>query len=67
MEHRIRQIINEIFSDLQQACADSGEPLCAEALTDCLEDRMCDENKEYRAMPWEKRRAMTLRIAREYV
>lgn len=67
MEQQIRRIINDVFYDLQEACEFGGEPLCAEGLADCVGDRMHDESEEYRAMPYEQRRKMTLKIAREYV
>lgn len=66
MEQKMRQIINDCYMDLEAACAECGEGLDAESLADFVGDRMCDESPEYRAMPWEERRAMTLRIAQQY-
>lgn len=63
----IRQIINEVFYDLQQASADCGEDLCAEGLADYIGDRMYDDCPEYRAMPYESRRALAVKICKEYV
>jgi hypothetical protein len=67
MEQQIRRIINEVHYDLEQACAEAGEPLCAESLADYICDRMHDESAEYRAMPYAKRRAFAVRICKEYV
>ncbi len=67
MEQMLRRIVNEVFYDLQQASAECGEELCAEGLADYLGDRMHDDSAEYRATPYEQRRKMTLKIAREYV
>jgi hypothetical protein len=67
MEQRMRQLVEECFYDLEQACAEAGEPLCAEGLADFLGDRMHDESAEYRALPWEQRRAKALKVARNYV
>lgn len=67
MEQMMRQLINDVFYDLEQVCAESGEPLDAEILADVLGDRMCDMSEEYRNTPWQKRRAMCLQIAGEYV
>ena len=66
MEQQMRQIVQEVFPDLEAALAECGETLDAESLADTIGDRMCDRSAEYRAMPWEQRRAITLRIAREY-
>ena len=67
MEQMMRQLINDVFYDLEEACACAGEKLDAEILADTLGDRMYDMSEEYRNTPSEKRRAMTLQIAREYV
>ena len=67
METLMRQLINDVFYDLEQACAEGGEELDAEILADVLGDRMHDMSEEYRNTPWQKRREMTLQIAREYV
>jgi hypothetical protein len=67
MEQQMRQLINDVFYDLEDAIAGTGEKLDAEILADVLGDRMYDESEEYRNTPWEKRREMTLQIAREYV
>jgi uncharacterized protein (UPF0335 family) len=64
MEQEIRQIINDVFHDLQEAC---GDGLDAETLADTIGDRMYDESEEYRAMPYAQRRALTLKIAGAYV
>ena len=66
MEQVMRRFVEECFYDLQAACAECGEELDAEGLADFLGDRMHDESAEYRAMPWEQRRAMTLRVAQQY-
>ena len=66
MEQRMREIVQEVFFDLEAACAECGETLDAESLADTIGDRMADESQEYRAMPWEQRRAMTLRVAQQY-
>ena len=66
MEQRMREIVQEVFFDLEAACAECGEALDAESLADFIGDRMADESLEYRAMPWEQRRAMTLRVAQQY-
>ena len=66
MENQMRQIVQECYMDLESACAECGESLDAESLADFIGDRMCDESPEYRAMPWEQRRALTLKIARDY-
>lgn len=67
MEQQMRQLINDVFYDLEQACAEVGESLDAEILADVLGDRMYDMSEEYRNTPWEKCRAMCLQIAGEYV
>jgi len=67
METLMRQLINDVFYDLEEACAAGGEKMDAEILADVLGDRMYDMSEEYRNTPWEKRRAMTLQIAGEYV
>jgi len=67
MQAKIRQIIADIHCDLFAACAEVGETLDAEGLADAVGDRMHDESEEYRNMPYEQRRAIVLRIAREYV
>lgn len=67
MQAQIRQIITDIYCDLSAACDEVGETLDAEGLADAVGDRMHDESEEYRSMPYEKRRAIVLRIAREYV
>ena len=63
MEQRMREIVQEVYYDLVEAC---GEELDAETLADTIGDRMCDESLEYRSMPYEERRAITLRIAQQY-
>lgn len=67
MDQEIRAIINEVFDDLKQACAEVGEPFDAEVLADTVGDRMCDTNPEYRATPYAQRRANVLNICKEYV
>lgn len=67
MENLMRQLINDVFYDLEEACAAGGETLDAEILADVLGDRMHDMSEEYRNTPWEVRRAMTLQVAREYI
>jgi len=67
MEQMMRQLINDVFYDLEDAIAGTGEELDAEILADVLGDRMCDMSEEYRNTPWPKRRAMCLQIAQEYV
>ena len=66
MENQMRQIVQEVFCDLEAACAECGETLDAESLADTIGDRMHDESAEYRAMPWDERRAITLRVAQQY-
>lgn len=67
MEQKMREIVQEVFYDLQAACAECGEDLDAESLADTIGDRMHDLNAEYRSLPYKQRREMTLRVAREYV
>jgi len=67
MEQMMRQLINDVFYDLEDAIAGTGEKLDAEILADVLGDRMYDHSEEYRNTPWPVRRAMTLQIASEYV
>jgi hypothetical protein len=67
MEQKIHSIIQEIFYDLQACCEGVGEDLCTEGLTDAVCDRMHDESAEYRAMVWEKRRAVVRKICRQYI
>jgi hypothetical protein len=66
MEQQMRQIINDVFYDLEAACAEMGESLDAESLADCVGDRMIDDCPEYRAMPYPQRRARVLQVCREY-
>lgn len=66
MEHRMREIVQEVYYDLLEAVGACGEELDAETLADTIGDRMHDESPEYRSMPWEQRRALTLNIARQY-
>ena len=66
MEQMMREFVQECFYDLQAACEGCGEELDAEGLADFLGDRMHDESAEYRAMPWDERRAITLRVAQLY-
>jgi hypothetical protein len=63
MEQQIRTIINDVFYDLQEAC---GEDFDAEALADTVCDRMFDESDEYRNTDYLQRRAVVVRICREY-
>ena len=66
MEHRMREIVQEVYMDLEAACAEFGESLDAESLADTIGDRMHDESAEYRAMPYAQRRALTLKVAQQY-
>ena len=66
MEQRMREIVAEVYYDLEAAVAEVGEELDAETLADTLGDRMFDESEEYRALPYAERRAMTLRVAQLY-
>lgn len=66
MDKKIRAIIQEVFSDLEAACAEVGETLDAESLADAVGDRMSDISAEYRAMPYAARRKMVLEICQEY-
>lgn len=66
MEQRMREIVQEVYYDLLEAVGAVGEELDAETLADTIGDRMCDESLEYRNMPWEQRRALTLQIAKQY-
>ena len=67
MEQMMRQLINDIYRDLEDAIECTGEKLDAETLADVLGDRMYDYSEEYRNTPWAVRRAMTMQIASEYV
>ncbi len=67
MEQMMRQLINDVFYDLEDAIAGTGEKLDAEILADVLGDRMYDNSEEYRNTPWNIRRAMVMQIASEYV
>ncbi len=67
MEQLMRQLINDVFYDLEDAIAGTGEKLDVEILADVLGDRMYDNSEEYRNTPWYIRRAMTLQIAEEYI
>lgn len=67
MEQQIRNIINDVFYDLEAACAEVGETLCAQGLADCVGDRMIDTSDEYRAMPYAQRRAFVLSVCQQYV
>lgn len=66
MEQMMREIVQEVYYDLLEAVGACGEELDAETLADTIGDRMYDQSEEYRAMPWEDRRAITLRVARDY-
>ncbi len=66
MEQMMRQLINDVFYDLEEACREGGETLDAEILADVLGDRMYDMSEEYRNTPWEKRRALVLGICSQY-
>lgn len=65
MEQMMRQLINDVFYDLEQEF--KGADLDAEILADVLGDRMYDMSEEYRNTPWTKRRALLMQIAQEYV
>lgn len=67
MENKMRQIINDIMPDLEQACSEMGESLDAESLADAVGDRMHDNSEEYRNMPYLERRAIVLAVCKEYV
>ncbi len=66
MKQQIRNIIQEIYMDLEAACAECGEQLDAESLADAVGDRMCDESADYRAMPYAQRRNLVLTICQQY-
>jgi hypothetical protein len=60
--------VNESFYDLQQACAECGESLCAEGLADFLQDKMYDFNvQEYNTFTYEENHALAVSVARQYV
>lgn len=63
MEQRMREIVQEVYYDLAEAC---GEDFDAETLADTIGDRMCDCSTEYRNMQYEERRALALKIAKQY-
>jgi hypothetical protein len=63
MEQQMHKIVSEVFYDLQEAL---GEDLDAGSLADTIGDRMHDLSAEYRAMPYEQRHAIALRIAGKY-
>ena len=67
MENQIRQIINEVFPDLQEALAAAGEDLDSATLADTVSDRLCDTWSGYTDIPYEQRRAEVLKICQEYV
>lgn len=67
MEQQIRNIIEEVFSDLTECFHQAGETMCAENLVDTVGDRMLDVSAKYRAMEYNSRRDMVLRICSEYV
>ena len=67
MEHKMHAYVNDVFHDLEQACQECGESLCAEGLADAIGDHMYDISAEYRAMPYEERRAIALSVAKQYV
>lgn len=66
MEQLMRQIINDVFYDLEEAIQGTGDRLDAETLADVLGDRMYDMSEEYRSTPWAERRALALQIAQQY-
>lgn len=66
MKNEMRAIIQDIYCDLEAACAECGEALDAESLADAVGDRMHDTSEEYRAMPWEQRHALTMSVCSEY-
>jgi hypothetical protein len=67
MEKLMHQIISDIFHDLAACCAENGERLDAESLADAVGDQLHDTSEEYRNTPYDERRAITLRIAKQYV
>ena len=67
MEQMMRSYVAEVFYDLQACAEEFGERLCAEGLADAICDYMHDHSPEYRALPYETRRAKALQVARNYV
>lgn len=67
MDKQIFSIINEVYSDLEQAFSEINAVLDAEDLADTVCDRMYDECAEYRDMPYEVRRAYVVKICKKYV
>lgn len=63
MKQQITQIINEVYSDLAQACGDDFD---AENLADYVGDRMHDESAEFRALPYAQKRTLVLDICKNY-
>lgn len=66
MEQQMREIVQEVYYDLLEAVGAVGEELDAETLADTIGDRMFDCSTEYRNMPYEERRALTLKVAKLY-
>jgi DNA-binding GntR family transcriptional regulator len=60
------RIINEIYSDLEAACAEFDEQLDAESLADSVGDRLHDELAEYGEMPYTERRAIVMSVCKQY-
>jgi hypothetical protein len=67
MRQQMIKYINDVFMDLEAACQECGESLCAEGLADAVGDHMYDTSAEYRAMPYDQRRAITLQLCQQYV
>lgn len=67
MNRQIHSIINEVYSDLEQAFSVINATMDAEDLADTVCDRMYDESAEYRDLPYEVRRARVVKICKEYV
>lgn len=67
MNRQIHSIINEVYSDLEQAFSVINAVLDAEDLADTVCARMFDESAEYRDLPYEVRRARVVKICKEYV
>jgi hypothetical protein len=63
MEQQMHEIVQEVFYDLQATC----DVLDAETLADTIGDRMFDYSEEYRNTEYVKRRALVLKVARQYV
>ena len=67
MKQKMNAYVHEVFYDLEAACQECGESLCAEGLADAIGDHMHDTSAEYRALPYNERRALALSVAQQYV